>query len=97
MLRTEKNLVKKIAPNRKKSREKDRPEQKKLYILITNIIIETKNHKGDKIMEEKTVSMIIRGVPEALRKDIKIRAAMKEMSMQDLIIDMLIKSMQDAR
>ena len=48
-------------------------------------------------MEEKTVSMIIRGVPEALRKDIKIRAAMKEMSMQDLIIDMLIKSMQDAR
>jgi len=45
----------------------------------------------------KTVSMIIRGVSEDLRKRIKIRAATKEMSMQDLIIEILEKYLQESR
>ena len=48
-------------------------------------------------MEEKKVSMLIRNVPEDLRKRLKIRAATKEVPMQDLIIRILTESLQNTR
>ena len=48
-------------------------------------------------MEEKKVSMLIRNVPEDLRKRLKIRAATKEVSMQDLIVEILTKHMRETR
>ena len=48
-------------------------------------------------MEEKKVSMLIRNVPEDLRKRLKIRAATKEVSMQDLIIKILANHLQETR
>jgi plasmid stability protein len=50
---------------------------------------------GDGKMEEKKVSMLVRNMPEDLRKRLKIRAAIKEISMQDMIIDILTKNMED--
>ena len=52
---------------------------------------------GECKMEEKKVSMLIRNVTPDLRKRLKIRAATKDMSMQDLIIEILTKHMRETR
>jgi plasmid stability protein len=48
-------------------------------------------------MEEKKVSMLVRNMPEDLRKRLKIRAAIKEISMQDMIIEILTNHLQETR
>lgn len=68
-----------------------------MYILQSternknNFLTPREDGEREEKMTEKTITLIIRGVPESARKALKIKAAQEGKSMQALIVEILTR------